>query len=180
MTDQWTVKVDKQVMSLYTITVWSNLICIGLLAAINLVSFFRGDSAAAAAGEARRLLSPDMLLLLSAVCAIWLVINLFSTRRLARRMANVFLTMDGDTISGVSLPDPASPPRNYPTGRPFTVQVRDLRDVSSKEMRITKKQVAPALVLTTAEDTYVLPGIERVHEIKSHILRRMDTYSNRV
>lgn len=182
MEEKWTVKVDKQVMSLLTITIWSNLVCVVLLVAINATNFLRQNTTAAEAAEsvAPQLLSPDVLLLLSAVCVIWLAVRTLSTRKLIKRMSNVFLTVDGNTVSGISMAEPSAPSREYPNGRPFTVQACEITDVTSKEKTISKKHVAPALIIKTADDTFVVPGLEQVNETMGRLLRLRDAASNRV
>ncbi|MDO4572645.1 MAG: hypothetical protein Q4C13_04685 [Clostridia bacterium] len=175
MDEGLSVRVDKQVMSLLTISVWFNLICIVLLAALNLVRFFRGDfGAAPEEGASGGLFSSETLLLLCVVCAVWLVLRTLNLLRVRRRMEQVYLRVGGGAVSGVSLPEPSRASREYPNGRPFTLDIASLTEVSSKEIVIVGKQLAPALMLKAGEAGYVVPGIANLEEIKKRLQQGME------
>lgn len=162
------VKADKQVMSLLTINFWSNIICIALLTAINLVNLFRGRfGAAAEAAEAgqERLLSPELLLFLSVACIIWLVFRIISVLRIKHRMEQVFLRLEGSTVSGMSLAAPSASSREHPDGRPFSIDVSAMREVFIKEVVLIQKQQTQALVIRTENDTLVVPGLAQLKTV---------------
>ncbi len=174
MEESLTVRMDKSVASLMRVSVWANLICIALLAAVNIINYVRGNFSASAEETSSGLLSPDVLLLLSAVCVVWLLIRTYSVRRTARSMENVFLTIEGHTVSGFSLPEPALASKGYANGAPFTLDASLITDVYSNETAIIKKQNAMSLFIKAGDETYVLPGLERIPEVKSQLLRLMD------
>ena len=171
MEEIWHVKVDQQIMRLLNINVWSNLFCILLLFAINLIQFLRGSSSttAPAIENGASLLSPELLLFLSVACSIWLVLRAMKAKRICRRMENVFLSIEGDMIEGISLAKPSASSREYPNGRPFRLNVHTIKDVVLQEVSILQKQSAHALAIKTDGDTLIIPGIEQAKEIVAHL-----------
>lgn len=174
------VKADKQVMSLLTINFWSNIVCIGLLAAINLYNLFRGNfGAAAKVAEAgsERLLSPELLLFLSVACIIWLVIRLIHTLRIKHRMEQVFLRLEGGTVSGISLAAPSASSHEYPDGRPFTIDASAMREVFLQDVALIQKQQAAALVIKTEDDTFVVPALAQLNLVRDSLTKLLQDSS---
>lgn len=179
MEETFHVKADKQVMSLLTINFWSNVVCIGLLAAINLVNLFRGNFGAAKAAEAgsERVLSPELLLFLSAICIVWLVVRMINVQRIKRRMEHVFLRIEGTTVSGISLAVPSASSREHPDGRPFTIDASAMREVFLQEVAIIHKQLAPSLVIKTDDDTFIVPGLAQLYAIRDSLTKLLQDSS---
>ena len=174
------VKADKQVMSLLTINFWSNIICIGLLAAINRFNLIRGRFGAAAEMAetgSERLLSPELLLFLSVACIVWLVVRIINVLRIKRRMEQVYLRLEGGTVSGMSLAAPSASSREHPDGRPFTIDAGDMREVFVKEVALVNKQQTQALVIKTENDTLVVPGLEQLKMIQGRLTQLLQDSS---
>ena len=167
-------RADKQYTSILNISKWSNLACIGVLAAICLVKYFQsGTTAAAESGNTTGLLSLDTMLLISALLSAYLLYRFFSVRRTLERIQQVYLRIDGDCVAGVSLANPMSPDRAYPNGRPFTLQSYEIIDVSVREITYLKQNMAPALTIKTPEDTYVIPALCGVEDARMHLEQLM-------
>ena len=182
MKETWHVKVDTQVMSLLTIHFWSSPVCIVLLFAINLINYLRnsfGLPADMVENEIGRLLSPDLVLLLSAACVIWLLMRAVKVRKVIRRMKHVYLCIDGEMVSGVSMAEPSVSSREYQDGRPFSIHASMMKDVFSKEVQVVQKQLTPALVIKTEDDVFVMPGIALLNESKIRLLQLLEESSDK-
>lgn len=176
MEETFHVKADKQVISLLTINFWSNVVCIGLLVAINLFNLFRGSFGAAEA-DSERVLSPELLLILSALCIVWLLVRMIRARRIKHRMEHVFLRLEGTTISGVSLAVPSASSREHPNGCPFTIDASAMREVYLQEVTIVQRQQAPSLVIKTDNDTFIVPGLEQLKMVQGSLTKRLQDSS---
>lgn len=174
------VRADKQVVSLLTINFWSSLVCIVLLAAINLINLFRGGFSAAAYvadGGYGSLFSPRLLLLLSVGCMVWLGIRAIAARRVKRRMEAVFLRVENGAVSGVSLAAPSASSSAYPDGRPFTIDIGDIREISLRDVQVIHKQQAQALIIKTEGDTYVVPGLAQIAAVRDSLADLLQGFS---
>ena len=159
-------RVDKQFTSLASISAWTSLACIGLLAIICLVKYFQGGDATAESGNTTGFLPLQTMLYISVALSLYLVYRFFAMRKLQMRLQQVYLRIDGETVTGISLANPLSPDHDYPNGRPFSIQAHEIREVELREVRLMKQNTAPAIALQTDGALYVVPALENIREAK--------------
>lgn len=152
---------------------WSNLVCLVLVAGINIFQVLRANGLVAAQ-MADNLnggtgISPETILMLSIVLAIYLLKTFFEAKHVRKRMKYVCLSMLNDGVEGVSLSNPTKEDIDHPKGLHFSIKYAQIHEVSIANVLLMRRQTAPALLLDCGDMVYTLPALEDIVHIKSQL-----------
>ena len=163
---KFSVKADRQATSLLDIMFWSNIAVIALLAVINAVNLYRAGSG----GEPLvKLASPEIVGLISALLACYLIYGCVMTMRTRARLRRVFVNVSESGVEGLSMPEPLTSKK----GRRFSAAFDEITEVSAVLVSISKKHEVPSLKIGCGESIYIIPAPESLREIIAAISDQM-------
>lgn len=153
-----TAKVDRQATSLLDITLGSNVIVILIIIGINIVNLVRANSGQSALVNAA---APGLVVIVSLALVLYLLYGCWGAFTTRRRLGRVFIMVDENGVSGMSLANPTTGEQP----QPFSVPFAQIRSVSVDGVALTKKHTVLALKLETEDRAYFVPAPEGLKEL---------------
>ena len=145
---------------------WSNIVVILAIVGLNILNFVRANTPQ---GALVSLAEPQLVFIVSVALILYLGYGCYTARSSKKRFGNVFVALDETGVSGYSLPRPAT----GESGEAFTIEYGDIVSVSIAEVAVTKKHVAPALKIETADKSFVVPAPADIKTLVNQIAEHM-------
>lgn len=90
------------------------------------------------------------------------VYGIIDTLAVIRRLKTVYLTIAGSTVSGISL----IRPRAWGHGSPFELDASSIVSIGMLDVKLHGRSSADAVLINTAEQSYVLPALEDIAAVR--------------
>ena len=157
---------DKQATSLLTISFWSNIAVMALIATAIAVNYIRvGLGRDPLIGMIR----PEFVLVIGLALIGWLGFGCFEFLTIKKRLGRVRVMLNDIGISGFALANPTA----REDGERFSVAYADVHFAGIIDVPISRKHTAPSLKIATSERAYIVPAPENLREIVRFISERM-------
>lgn len=157
-----TARVDRQIKSLFDLSLWSSIAVIILIAVSNFVNNYRikAQQDPIVTG-----VSPNLVLVVSVLLVLWFVYGCVGNVLDKRRLVRAFVTLDDAGVSGHAIANPT----HRDDGEEFSLSYDQIIAVDAIAVAITKKHSAPALRLKTLDREYVIPALENISDLIKRI-----------